>query len=649
MKTTLLLLGAVLTLGRGVLAVPIPRAEPTQPTLEFIENRGQWDGRARYAAPLPGGARLFAEADGLTFALLANGGPAQHRHGGPIETTVPPAAETVVRGHALTLRFAGADPAATLRAETPTAEHRSYFVGNDPSRWAADVRSYRTLRYGGLWPGVDARVYESADQHVEYDFELAAGADPAAISLRHEGADGLALDLTTGSLLVRTSAGTLTERAPQAWQTDATGRRRAVPCRYALAGPMLRFVLGRYDRSRPLTIDPVVVFATYTGSVADNWGFTAAYDLQGNLYSGGIAFGAGYPTSPGAFRTTFAGLIDIAIIKYNTGVSGPAARAWATYLGGSGADFPSSLVVNSLGQLLVLGASGSADYPTTAGALQRTYGGGTTAEPFGYSAPYSSPTGSDLVITRLAANGTALVGSTFLGGSGNDGLLPLDPAISPFATVPQLAHNYGDPFRGDILVDAADNVYIASHTTSANFPVAGGLGGAYRGGASDGVVCKLTPGLTALTWASFLGGSGADAAYSIQLEPGSGDVYVAGGTLSANFPVTTGAYRTARPGRVDGFAVRIAANGQSLLRATYVGTADYDQAYFLQLGTDGGVYLLGQTAGSFPLPPACTGRPTAPSLFKSSTPTSPPACFRRFSGPPRRRGKTLSTWRPRPF
>ncbi|GAC1596233.1 MAG: SBBP repeat-containing protein [Hymenobacter sp.] len=586
--------------GAQVLAHP----GPASPTLEFIENKGQWDEHARYVAPLPGG-RLFAEADGLTLALLANGGPAQLGHGGPAPGV---AADSTVRGHALTLHFEGAAPA-TLTAETPTAEHRSYFLGADARHWAADVRSYRVLHYAGLWPGVSARVYESADQHLEYDFVLAPGARPAAIGVRHDGAKGVALD-AAGNLLVRTSVGTLTERAPQAWQTDAAGQRRAVTCRYVLAGPVVRFALEKYDAARPLTIDPVVVFATYSGSRVDNWGFTATYDAQGNLYSGGIAFGVGYPASPGAFQTTFAGLVDIAIIKYDTHVSGPAARVWATYLGGSGADFPHSLVVNNRGELLMLGSSGSGNYPTTPGALQRTFAGGTPAAPFGYNyAPYNVPTGSDLVITRLNAAGAALMASTSLGGSGNDGQLPLAPDVSAFSATPQLAHNYGDPFRGDILVDAADNVYIASHTASTNFPMARGFASTYRGGTSDGVVCKLTPALTALTWSSYLGGSGADAAYSLQLEPTSGDVYVAGGTLSPDFPTTAGAYRPARPGNVDGFVARIAATGQTLRRATYVGTAAYDQVYFLQLGTDGGVYLLGQTLGAFPVTPGLFGTP----------------------------------------
>ncbi|HEX8330891.1 MAG TPA: gliding motility-associated C-terminal domain-containing protein [Hymenobacter sp.] len=565
---------------------------PADATLEFIENKGQWNEHVRYAAPLPGG-RLFAETTGLTFALLADGGPAQHHHGGKTNA----AGEGPIKGHALTLRFDGA-ALATITAQTPTAEHRNYFLGNDARRWAHDVRSFRELRYGGLWPGVSARVYENDTQQLEYDFEVEAGANAAAIALRHDGATGLDLD-AAGNLLVRTSVGTLTERAPKAWQTDAAGRRQPVACRYVLAGPVVRFALGAYDAARPLTIDPVVVFATYSGSTADNWGFTATYDESGNLYAGGIAFDPGYPTTLGAFQTAFSNLIDIAITKYNTGANGPAARVWATYLGGNNADFPHSLVVNSLGELVVLGSSGSGDYPITANALQRIFARGTATEPLGSPAPYNAPNGSDLVVTRLNTTGTGLLGSTYLGGSGNDGLLPLASGNSPFGTALQLPHNYGDPFRGDVQVDAANNVYIASHTTSTDFPMARGFQSQYRGGTSDAVVVKLTPNLQSLVWGSYLGGTGADGAYSIQVEPASGDVYVAGGTTSNSLPGTAGAYLAAQPGNVDGFAARIAANGTSLVRTTYVGTPAYDQAYFLQLGTDGGVYLLGQTLGTF--------------------------------------------------
>ncbi len=565
------------------------------PSLEFIENKGQWDARARYAAAVPGG-RLFAEADGLRFALFNEVDlPGHHR--------AHPASEAPVRGHALELHFEGAAPAQiTITAETPTAERRNYFLGTDAAHWARGVRSFRRLRYAGLWPGVGARVYENAHQQLEYDFDVAPGADPAAIGLRHAGADALRL-AADGRLQVQTSAGTLEELAPQAWQTDAQGQRRPVDCRYALAGGVVRFALGPYDHARALTIDPVVVFATYTGSLANNWGFTATYDAQGNLYSGGIAFGPRYPVSVGAFQTTFGGVIDMALIKYNVAATGPSARVWATFVGGSQADYPHSLVVNSRGELLVLGTTASPNFPTTTGAVQRAFGGGTLADPFGegdyHNGYYQVPAGTDLVVSRFNADGTALVGSTYSGGSANDGLLPLQP----FSNVPQLAHNYGDPFRGDIEVDAADNVYIASCTSSADFPAARGFQNAYRGGTSDGVVCKLNPGLTALLWGSYLGGSASDAAYSLQIVPGTGEVYVAGGTLSPDLPATSGALHPAAPGGVDGFVARLSADGRALRRTTYLGTAAYDQAHFVQLGSDGGVYVLGQTQGPYPTTP----------------------------------------------
>ncbi|AMR29202.1 hypothetical protein A0257_20285 [Hymenobacter psoromatis] len=453
------------------------------PDLGFIENRGQWPAAVRYRAALPGGGQLFAEADGLRLALLADGALSHHaseavgqRTATAASAAPSPTPSGALRAHAFDLRFVDATPTAHPVAASRTAEHRNFFQSKDPAHWAADVRSYRTLDYAGLWPGVGARFYENDQQRLEYDFTVVPGADPAAIALRH---DGAALALDAGGNLVLTTS--VRELAPQVWQTDAAGARRPVACRYALgAGGTVRFALGPYDRALPLTIDPTVVFATYTGSTATNWGFTATYDAAGNFYSGGIAFSLGYPASPGAYQTTFAGIIDMALIKYDVTRTGPAARAWAAYLGGSLADFPSSLVTNAQGELLVLGTTGSADFPATAGAVQRTFRGGPAADPFGDAAQNATyqVNGSDIVVCRLSASGAALQASTYLGGSDNDGLLPLNP----YTNAPQLAHNYGDSFRGDILVDAANNVYIASSTSSSNFPMARGFQSTYRGG-----------------------------------------------------------------------------------------------------------------------------------------------------------------------
>ncbi len=590
-----------------------PPAEASPRSLEFVANKGQWPSEVRYAAAVPGG-HLCLEPGGLRYVFLQpieHPGEArpqakltQNKSTQAIATT-PPAATDAVRGHQLRVRFMGASAATPLEPTEATTEVRNYLHGSDPAHWASAVPSYRQVRYQAPWPGIGARFYENATQHLEYDFEVAAGTDPGRIQLRYEGATSLMLS-DDGQLHIGTSVGELTELAPQAYQLDpATGERLAVRCRYQLdaASATVSFALGDYNHRQPLVIDPTVLFSTYSGAKGDNWGFTATYDDAGNLYSGGIVLDdmsalPSYPTTAGAFQTTFGGVMDIALIKYNTTVNGAASRVWATYLGGNGADFPSSLVVNAQNELLLLGSTASSNYPTTAGALQRTFKGGQRAYPFGdYGGIYELSTGVDIVVTRLAASGGSLAASTYLGGTGNDGQVPYNPK----STARQLQQNYGDALRGDIITDSQGNVYLASTSSSPAFPTtAGSFGPAYQGGTCDAVVCKLPAALNALTWSGYLGGVGADAAYSLQLDASS-NVYVAGGTLSPSFPGTTGGLTPRAAGNVDGFVARIAADGSTVQHATYLGTSAYDQAFFLQLGADGGVYVLGQTLGSWPV------------------------------------------------
>jgi hypothetical protein len=512
----------------------------------------------------------------------------------------------------------GADAATALAPSQATAEVRNYLHGNDPAHWASAVPSYRQVRYQAPWPGIAARFYENETQHLEYDFEVAAGADASRVQLRYEGASSLTLS-ADGQLHVGTTVGALTELAPHAYQLDpATGQHQAVACRYRLRpeAAQVSFELGAYDHRRPLVIDPTVVFSTYSGAKGSNWGFTATYDAAGNMYSGGIVLDdsfalPSYPITAGAFQTTFGALIDIALIKYNTNANGAAARMWATYLGGNSHDFPSSLVVNAQNELIVLGSTSSTNYPVTNRALQRRFAGGTAVSPFGPASDdvYRVSSGTDIVVTRLNAAGSALAASTYLGGSGNDGIAAYDP----FLAARQLPQNYGDALRGDVLADAQGNIYVASVTGSSNFPVtAGSFGTSYQGGTCDAVVVKLPPALDRLTWSGYLGGSAADAAYSVQLDP-SGNAYVGGGTLSAGLPGTAGSYQASAQGDVDGFVARIAANGSVVQHATYLGTSTYDQAFFVQLGA-------GPNPGPVAREPRGIQQPRQPAVYSKAKP-----------------------------
>ncbi|MFD1871852.1 gliding motility-associated C-terminal domain-containing protein [Hymenobacter bucti] len=615
-KNLYLLLSILLLASRLATAQVTPVTDGR--TLQFIPNQGQWPAAVRYAGAVPGG-HLYLEPTGLHYVLLEAirhpHEPAGHapnagqltRPAAALKAANLPAADSPIRGHQLRVRFVGADVTTPLVPAETTGETYNYLQGNDPARWAKGVPSYRQVRYQAPWPGIGARFYENKQQQLEYDFELAAGANPALVKLKYQGASSLRLG-SDGRLHVGTSVANLTELAPQAYQTNpATGQPQPVACHYRLnlADSTVTFALGQYDRSRPLVIDPTVQFSTYTGARSDNWGFTATYDAAGNMYSGGIVLSefqaslTSFPTTVGAFQTQFGGVIDIAIIKYNTAANGAASRVWATYLGGDSHDYPSSLVVNSQNELVMLGTTSSSNYPTSASAVQRNFRGGTAADPFGDATGDSFflvSRGTDIVVTRLNSNG-GLAASTYLGGSGTDGLVP----FVQNSTARQLPQNYGDAFRGDVLTDAAGNIYVASVTSSTDFPTtSGSFGTSSRGGTSDAVVLKLPAALNTVTWSGYLGGNAADAAYSLQLDASS-NVYVTGGTLSPNFPVTSGALLTAAQGNVDGFVARIAANGASIQRATYLGTSSYDQSYFLQLGADGGVYLLGQTMGPWPI------------------------------------------------
>lgn len=552
----------------------------------FVENRNQWHERVLYRADIPGGA-LFVEQDRFTYAFIHQQQKAavyQYYLNHPPRYEGMPYVKPEVDCHAFSVRFSGASTDAEWTGGERDGVYRNYFLGQDSSRWAGGVPGWHEVRGRNIYPGTDV-VMATREGKLKYDWLVAPGADPGRIQMAFDGAESLSLD-STGNLVVRTTVNELMEMAPVAWQ-NLNGSRVMVPCRFRLSGNVLSFDFPQgYNSGAELVIDPVLVFSTFSGSLADNFGFTATYDTAGNLYSGGNVYALGFPVTVGAYQTAFVGgagatAYDVAILKYNPTGTG---LIYATYLGGFGGDQPHSMYVNGNDELIVMGTTESADFPVTAGVYDATHNGGF-----------------DIFVARFNPTGTALLASTYVGGTADDGInAPVLFSLNPGFP---LHYQYADEFRGDVNTDLINEVYVASCTRSADFPTTpGAFQTAFGGGVQDGCVFKMDLGLTTLQWASFLGGTGEDAAYSLGLTP-TGTVYVAGGTTSLNFPVTPGALAGAYGGgQADGFVVQFSATGNTLLNATYIGTVNYDQAYFVQLSLAGDVYISGQTTGGvFPV------------------------------------------------
>lgn len=565
-------------------------AAETSP-VKFQENKGQWDAHIHYMAQIPAG-RMYVEKGAFTYAFMHEGDIRrmhEMHHGQHSSATEK---DMQVRMHAYKIRMLGSNEDAVYTGAKQASDYVNYYLGNDSTRWASGVRQYAEVTGTAVYPKTDVKIYYNKG-YMKYDFVLQPGGDPAMIQLAYEGPQKMYLK--RGSLIIETSVNTIIEKKPVAFQKDGDDWKQ-VPCEYVLKKNVLsfRFPSG-YNPKLPLIIDPMLVFSTYTGSTADNWGFTATYDSQGNLYAGGISFSPGYPLTMGAYQITFGGgTVDVSITKFNDiGTS----LLYSTYLGGSSAECPHSLVVDNNDQLIVFGTTGSTNFPTTLGAYDVTFNGGNQVTI--YTINYSN--GSDIFVTKFNASGTALIGSTFVGGTSNDGL----------NTASGLQFGYGDQFRGEVIVDNADNIYFASTTASANFPTTPGVfQSVYGGGPQDAVVCKLNPMLTGMVFSTFLGGTAADAAYGIQLNS-LNIPYIAGGTASTNFPVTPGTLHTTNQGGIDGFLSRLNASGTALTASTYMGTPQYDQNFFVQLDLYDDVYVVGQTQGNYPITPGAYNNPNS--------------------------------------
>ncbi len=511
----------------------------------------------------------------------------------------------------LRMKLVGSNPAPNVMGLDELPGKSNYFIGNDPKKWRTNVPTYARVRHKDVYPAVDL-VYYGDQRQLEYDFVVSPGADPKAITLAFEGAEKLEID-DRGDLLLHTAGGEIRLHKPLIYQ-GINGAKQPIPGRYVLKDKhQVGFSVAAYDLSKPLVIDPVLNYSSYLGGSATDEGFAIAVDATGNAYVTGSTGSVNFPTTMGAFQTAFGGFKDAFVTKVNAAGSG---LAYSTYLGGSLDDQGQSITVDSAGNAYLTGFTSSTNFPT-ASPVQASTGGGYDAfvakvDPSGSTLVYSTYLGGnsddrgrgiavdgtgntyvtgrtfsanfpttnplqaafggvfDAFVTKLNAAGSALVYSTYLGGTNDD--------------------------RGQsIAVDTAGNAYVTGTTFSADFPTASPLQAAF-GGDRDAFVTKVNSAGSVLVYSTYLGGSGRDEGHGIAVDS-AGSPYVTGSTQSNNFP-TASPLQAAFGGFFDAFVTKLNAAGSALVYSTYLGGTNDDRGQSIAVDTAGNAYVTGKTGSA---------------------------------------------------
>jgi len=595
-RNNLILLGLLLLITLQIAA---------QSNFEFTENKGQWDNQIKFKGELSTGA-FFLQKKGFTVLLhhpndLAElighshvNGQSQNR-GARDESKVtisggnPDHDSKVLRSHSYRVEFLGANESAQIIPDKEQSYYSNYFIGNDPNKWVGHARVFQALLYRNIYPNIDVRYY-SENGRLKYDLIIHPGGDVNKIALQYTGADKLSI--RNKDLIVKTSVGEVKEMYPYSFQFDNVKGRKEVECNYQLSGNTVKFDVKNYSKDATLIIDPILIFSSFSGSSVNQFGFTATPAPDGSFYSGGTVFGPGFPTTPGAYQSSFRGgsgqsAVDIGIMKFNaTGT----ARLYATYLGGSGNDYPHSLFSDAQGNLVVMGRSYSeATYP------------GSVEGPGG---------DADIVVTKFVANGTAIIGSLRIGGAGIDGVNIEDQQRSGNHDDNSLLRNYGDDSRSEVILDGANNIYVAAQSFSKDFPMRGNGFDKTPGTGQDGVVLKINPTCSSLIWSTYIGGTGNDGAFVLALNPVNGNLYVAGATESADMPGDkSSTIQSAYSGSIDGYVTILTNDGSTQIKTTFLGTTAIDVVYGIQFDKLGFPYVMGTTRGAWPV--------TANAVFKN--------------------------------
>ncbi len=600
--------------------------------LSFEANRGQTDARVQFISR-GSGYTLYLTATEAVLTLQRPLGFGEPRAGpgsplvfskrkglGETQNAKPKERENTAHS-TLRMKLVGANVTTVVESLQPLPGKSNYFIGNDPAKWRTDIPIYAKVRYKAIYPGADL-VYYGNQQQLEYDFVLAPGADPRIIRLAIAGSEKLEAG-TDGGLVLRTSGGEVRLHKPIVYQR-VSGTRKEVTGRYVLRGKReIGFEVAAYDIDKPLIIDPVLSYSTYLGGSAGDFGNAIAVDASGNAYVTGETSSINFPTKNPS-QSASGGGVDAFVAKLDpTGST----LVYSTYLGGGAGESGKGIAVDASGNAYVTGSTSSSNFPTK-NPFQAAFGGG-----------------SDVFVAKLDTTGS-LIYSTFLGGSGDESGkgIAADPLGNAYITGFTNAPNFPkqnpfqpalggandafvvkldptgsalvystflggtlDDFGNGIAVDSLGNAYATGNTLSTNFPTKNPLQPAL-GGASDAFVAKLDPTGSALVYSTFLGGTLDDFGNGIAVDS-LGNVYATGNTLSTNFPTASPLQANCQScanGQGNAFVAKLNAAGSALMYSTYLGGSgngsDGDFGNGIAVDASNSAYVTGFTSSQdFPL------------------------------------------------